>query len=146
MQPRLQLLILFASIVLFLVVLELIRRRRLRQEYSLIWLFSAIVIFLLAFFKGSLRLIASFVQIDYAPSLIFVVGLALIVAIQLEQAVAISKLSRQNRELAQRLTMYKWQLDAMQDSEGSKHTTSTSKMILDEDGKHEEAKSISSRS
>lgn len=110
MQLRLQLFIALASIVLFLSVLELIRQRQLRQQYALLWLLSAAVVFLLAIFKGSVHTLANLFQVEYPPSLIFVVGLGFVIAIQLEQAVTISRLSRQNRELAQKLAIHEWQL------------------------------------
>lgn len=108
MQPRLQILLILLSLLVFFIVLELIRKGRLREEYSLIWLVSAVIIFFLSVFKGSLRLIADFVQIGYAPSFIFMVGLGLITIIQLLQTIIISKLATQNRDLAQRLAIFEW--------------------------------------
>jgi hypothetical protein len=110
MQTRLQILIIAASIAVFLSILENIRRGRLREEYSLIWLASAIVIFILAVFRGSLQMLADLVQVDYAPSLVFMVGLALVVSIQLAQTVTISKLTDQNRDLAQRQAFLEWHI------------------------------------
>lgn len=110
MQIRLQVLLVLASLAMFLIVLELIRKGRLREEYSLIWLASAAVIFVLAVFRGTLRGMADLVQINYAPSLIFMVGLGLVITIQLLQTLAISKLTVQNRELAQQLSILAWQL------------------------------------
>jgi hypothetical protein len=110
MQPRLQILIIIASFAVFLIILELIRKGRLREEYSLIWLVSAAVIFLLAIFRGSLTLIASFVQVDYPPSFIFMVGLGLVIVIQLMQTIAISRLTMQNRDLAQQMAILRWRI------------------------------------
>ena len=110
MQPRLQIILILSSFLLFCLVLELIRKGRLREEYSLIWLFSATIVFILSVFKGSLRFLADLVQIGYAPSLIFMVGLGLVTTIQLLQTIVISKLTSQNRELIQRLAILEWGL------------------------------------
>jgi hypothetical protein len=108
MQLRVQVLIILASALIILVVLELIRRGRLREEYSLIWLVSACVILVLAIFRGSLELLAGLVGIDYAPSMIFMVGLVMLAIIQLVQTVTISRLTMQNRDLAQLVAILQW--------------------------------------
>lgn len=113
MQERLQILLIVASLFVFISILNNIRNGRLREEYSLIWLLSAALILILAVFRGSLRLIAGLVQINYAPSLVFMVGLGLVVAIQLAQTVAISKLTLQNRDLAQRTAFLEWHVRQM---------------------------------
>ena len=113
MQTRLQVLLALASLFVFFSILNNIRKGRLREEYSLIWLFCAAVIFIMAVFRGSLRFIADILQISYAPSLVFMVGLALVVAIQLFQTVAISKLTLQNRDLAQRMAFLEWHIRQM---------------------------------
>ncbi len=105
MQLRLQILVLLASIGLILLVLELIRRGRLREEYSLIWLLGGVIIFIMALFRGSLQLLAGLVQIEYGPSLIFMVGIVLLAVIQLFQTVTISRLTSHNRDLAQKLAI-----------------------------------------
>jgi len=110
MHPRLQFLAILAGLIVVFVVLELIRKGRLREEYSLIWLFSAAVVLILAVFRGSLQILADLIEIDYAPSLLFLVGLGLLMIIQLLQAITISKLAAQNRELAQRIALLAWHL------------------------------------
>jgi hypothetical protein len=113
MQVRLQILLALASLFVFFSILNNIRKGRLREEYSLIWLFCAAIIFIMAVFRGSLRLIADLLQISYAPSLVFMVGLGLVVAIQLTQTAAISKLTLQNRDLAQRIAFLEWHVRQM---------------------------------
>jgi hypothetical protein len=116
MQARLNILIIGASFLVFILVLELIRRGRLREEYSLIWLFSAGMIFVLAVFRGSLRFIADLIQIEYAPSFIFTVFIGLLMVIVLFQSVAISKLTSQSRDLAQKLGILELQLRQLSSS------------------------------
>lgn len=105
MQPRLQVLAVLSSLFLFLLILELIRTGKLRARYALVWLTSALVIFILSVFKGSLNFFAELVQIAYAPSLLFIVGLGLVIIIQLYQTLSISKLTLNNRNLAQKIAI-----------------------------------------
>lgn len=110
MRLRVQILVILFSLALILIILELIRKGRLREEYSLVWLISASVIFVLAVFRGSLQLVADWVGIEYGPSLIFLIGLGFIAFIQLLQTVVISKLTAQNRDLAQALAILQWRV------------------------------------
>lgn len=110
MQTRLHLLVIAASLLLFLIILELIRRGRLREEYSLIWLFSAALIFVISVFRGSLRYIADLVQIDYAPSFIFMVAIGLLIVILVFHSIAISKTNNETRDLAQNVAILDLQL------------------------------------
>ena len=54
METRIQILAVVASGLLFLVVLELVRRRRLLERYALLWLLSAWVLLALAIWQGLL--------------------------------------------------------------------------------------------
>jgi hypothetical protein len=110
MQFPLRVILMVASLLVFLSILNAIRKGILREEHSLIWLLSTMIIFFLAADKGSLQEIGNLLQVDYSPSLIFMIGLGLVVAIQLLQTVSISKLASQNRDLAQQLAIQEWYL------------------------------------
>jgi len=124
-QPQLQVVAILASATVLVLVIELIRKGRLREEYSLIWLASAAIIFLLSLFRGSLQFLADLIGVEYGPSLLFIVGLGLITTIQLMQTIALSKLTAQNRDLAQRLAILEWQLQHQMHSANG-HADSTS--------------------
>lgn len=110
MSLELQILIALTSFMLILIILDMIRRGRLREEYSLIWLASAALVFLLAVFRGSLDFIAGLLNIEYSPSLIFMIGFGLVILTQLFQTVALSKLTSNNRELAQKVSLLELRL------------------------------------
>jgi len=111
MQTRLQLLLIISCLVLIFVLVDLIRRGRLRAEYSLVWLASIGLVLFLSIFRGSLRFLADLAQIDYPPSFIFMVGLGLALIIQLASSLTNSKMSRQNRDLAQKIAIQEWHLN-----------------------------------
>ncbi len=115
MQPRLQVFVLILSLLLFLLILELIRRGRLREEYSLVWLGASLVVFLLALFRGSLTRVAEILQVGYAPSLLFMLGFGLVVLIQLLQTITLSKLTSHDRDLAQRLAILEMRFQELVD-------------------------------
>jgi hypothetical protein len=89
----------FAALFL-LMVLELVRRRRLKEQYSLLWLFTSFIILVLAVWRDLLEFLARLLRIAYAPSLLFIAGIAFSFALILHYSVIISRLSSQNTRLA----------------------------------------------
>ena len=95
-----------ASFVLVLVVLELIRSRRLRERYALLWLATGVVLVVLSAWRGGLNTIAGWFGVrGYPPAVLFAVGILFILAVLLHYSTVISRLSDQNVLLAQRLAL-----------------------------------------
>ena len=111
MQLRLQIVSIGATLALFLLVFELVRRRRLMERYALLWLFSTVVLLGLAVWKHLLEEVASAVGIFYAPSALFVVALGFILAILLHFSLVISRMADQTKVLAQRVGLLQQRLD-----------------------------------
>jgi hypothetical protein len=105
MDPRIQLLGILAAGALLLVVLELVRRRRLQERYALLWLVSAVVLLILASWRGALSAVASLIGIAYPPNALFFLGFASILIVLLHFSIVISRLSDQTKVLAQRIAM-----------------------------------------
>lgn len=103
MISRVQILVLVSSVLLFFFVLDLIRRGRLRERYSLIWLAGALIIFGFGLFHGSINYLGRLLEVDYAPSLLFMIVILIIVVIHLTHTVSISNLTAQNRDLCQKI-------------------------------------------
>lgn len=96
---------------LLVLVFELVRRKRLSERYAILWLLAAITLFVLAVWKGLLTSLAGDVGISYPPSLLFVVAIGLIAMILLNFSLAVSRLSDQNKVLAQRLGLLQQRMD-----------------------------------
>ena len=95
-----------ASIVLLLVVFELIRSRRLRERYALLWLATGVVLLVLSAWREGLNTIARWLGVTgYPPAVLFAVGLLFVVLVLLHYSTVISKLADQNTILAQRLAI-----------------------------------------
>ena len=95
-----------SALVLLLVVFELIRSRRLRERYALLWLLTGIVLLVLSLWRGGLNTIAGWVGITgYPPAVFFAVGLLFTIVVLLHYSTVISRLGDQNTILAQRLAL-----------------------------------------
>ena len=95
-----------ASLILLLVVFELIRSRRLRERYALLWLLTGVVLLVLSLWRGGLNTIAGWFGISgYPPAILFAVGILFILLVLLHYSTVISRLSDQSTILAQRLAL-----------------------------------------
>ncbi len=105
MDDRIQIVAIIVTGGLFFLVFELVRRRRLMERYALLWLFATAVLLGLAVWRGLLERVASAVGIVYAPSALFAVAFAFVLALLLHFSLVISRLADQNKVLAQKLGM-----------------------------------------
>ena len=94
------------SVVMLLVVFELIRSRRLRERYALLWLATGVVLVVLSAWRGGLNTIAGWFGVrGYPPAVLFAVGLLFVIVVLLHYSTVISRLVDQNTILAQRLAL-----------------------------------------
>ena len=95
-----------ASALLLVVVFELIRSRRLRERYALLWLVTGVVLLGLSLWRDGLNTIAGWFGVTgYPPAVFFAVASFFVLIVLLHYATVISKLADQNVILAQRLAL-----------------------------------------
>lgn len=100
---------------LLLLILELVRRKRLMERYALLWLFSTFILLVLAVWSGLLISLASALGISYPPSALFAVAFGVVLVLLVHFSLAISRLSDQNKVLAQRLGILQRHLQEQQE-------------------------------
>jgi hypothetical protein len=93
------------SAVLLGYIIEAVRRRKLREEYSILWIVTASVILLLALIQPALNLLARTLGIATPVNALFLVGFVFTTLILLHFSTVISRLARENRDLAQRYAL-----------------------------------------
>jgi hypothetical protein len=111
-----------AAFVLLVVVLELIRSRRLRERYAMLWLLTGVVLFALSLWRDGLNTMAGWLGVEtYPPAILGAVGALFILVVLLHYSTVISRLSDQNVILAQRLALLEQRLreDRVSDGRGS---------------------------
>jgi hypothetical protein len=100
-----------ASLVLILVVIELIRGRRLKERYALLWLATGVALLVLSAWRDALNTIASWLGVTgYPPAVLFAVATLFILLVLLHYSTVISKLTDENGELAQRVALLELRL------------------------------------
>jgi hypothetical protein len=107
-----------SATVLFL-VLELIRRGRLKERYALLWLFAGFVLFILSVSRGPLETLSHLIGIYYPPSLLFLIAFVFLLLITLHFSAVISGLSEKNKRLAQEVALLREAMEGFERSTGS---------------------------
>jgi hypothetical protein len=103
-----------ASLVLILVVLELIRGRRLKERYALLWLVTGVVLLVLSLWREGLNTIAGWLGVSgYPPAILFAAATLFIIVVLLHYSTVLSELHDQNVVLAQRLALLEERLQAV---------------------------------
>ena len=105
MDIRIQVVSIFASALLLLVILELVRQRRLLERYALVWLFSSLVLLGLAVWNDALTTISSAIGIATPSNALFLVAFGFVLVLLLHFSLAVSRLSDQSKVLAQKLAI-----------------------------------------
>jgi hypothetical protein len=107
---RIQVFSICGSALLFYFIISLIKRRRLKEEYAILWIFTAAVFIFLSIFTSILEFLAHVAGVSYAPAALMLLLILSITVILIHYSTVISKLSRQNKLLAQELALLKHEI------------------------------------
>lgn len=114
MNPRVQFVAIAATVLLALLILELVRKRRLREEYSLLWLVAIVCVGVLALDRPLVAAVSKVLGVSYAPSALFIAAFAAGFLLLLHFSVAISRLFEREKILAQQLGLVAQRLDRLE--------------------------------
>jgi hypothetical protein len=98
---RVQIVAIVITILLFGLVLELVRRRRLVERYALLWMSAAFALLILAIWRDLLEIGSDFLGIAVPANALFLVAFAVIFVLLLHFSVATSRLGDETKILAQ---------------------------------------------
>jgi len=102
--------------VLFLLIFELVRRRRLREELSITWFLVGFLLMTGAFADLIIDPIARKLGIGYPPALVFVWILFCLIIALLYFSAVISDLKGHIKELGQKIALLEYEIDKKNDS------------------------------
>lgn len=111
-----QIIAVLGSLVLFLFVIDFIRRNLLKEKYAVLWISLSIVVTTLSFWKSLLDRLANIVGVAYAPSLLFFVAFIFVLLILLHFSVVISIFHDKNKVLTQELAMLKDRIEGFENA------------------------------
>jgi hypothetical protein len=112
-QLRTQLFVIGLGVLMLLFILNMVRRKQLREQYSLLWILTAAVLVLSAVFIDGVDRVAHAIGIYYPPAFLFLIAMLLVLTLQFHFSTVISNLREQNKQLTQDLGILAAEVDAM---------------------------------
>jgi hypothetical protein len=110
---RTQVITAFGAVLLALYVFDLVRRRRLSEEYSGLWAVASIAIAVLGFSTPVLVWITRALGVVMEVSTVFAAGLAFTVIMLLHMSVRLSRMGTENHALARELALLRHEFEAL---------------------------------
>lgn len=101
------------ALIIVALVIELVRRKRLREKYAVLWLVIGMATLVLAAFPGLLYAIAPIVGIALPSNLLFVLSILLLVGVCLHLSWEISILEDETRALAEEVAILRAQVEGL---------------------------------
>jgi len=101
------------SVVFIVLIIMLIRNKRIKEEFAILWLFFGLVFLFLSVWRGSLEVIARILGIAYAPAAIFLILIIAIISILIHLSLITSRLTDQAKVMIQELGLLKMEMDTM---------------------------------
>jgi len=102
---------LLAAIALCIFIVEMVRRRKLREEYSWLWLLTGFGVIALAVWYDLLVFITEMIGAVLPTTTLFVFALLFLLLIALHYSIKISSLTDQVRKLAQKIAILESEID-----------------------------------
>lgn len=117
-----------ASVLITILVIQLIRKRLLSEEYSILWFVTSLVLLLLAIDRHFIDRLAALIGVAYPPSLLLLGSIFAGFVLAMHFSVALSRLADQNKRLAQEVALLRLEMERItkpaNDADGSTPTTS----------------------
>lgn len=101
-------------------VVWLVKERRLREKYALLWLCTSAFVIVLTISRRILEVTALAIGIYYPPSLLFLVGVLFLVMVAIGQSVTLSRLSESNHNLAQEMALLRKEVEDLKEKESER--------------------------
>ena len=103
---RIQIIVILSAVGFLGYITRLIKKGKLREEYSIIWVVCTLLIVVFTFWRDSLDKAANLFGVYAPPNLIFTVAIFAVFIYLLHLSVVVSKLQEQNKKLAQKIALW----------------------------------------
>lgn len=104
---------LFVSLAVFVVIIDMVRRRRLREEYSVLWLVTSVVMFVLVFRYEWLVALTTLIGAGLPTTTLFLCSIIFLVLLSVQFCIKISRLTDQVKNLSQENALMKLEIEKL---------------------------------
>jgi heme A synthase len=122
MNTTLRILIFLSGLFLFLIIFRLLRRKRLREELSVLWLLVSVSLTLGSVADLVVDPLAFALGINYPPALIFLIFFFIVVLTMFYFSVVVSDLKSKNKELSQKVALMEYRIRELLSARDNSHS------------------------
>jgi hypothetical protein len=106
-----------SAVLILAVVIEMLRRRRLRERHAAWWLLAGLLALVAGVFPATLTWAAGLLGIEVPINLVFFVSIAILFLVSLQHSSEVTQLESKTRTLAERLAIVELELDRLRSRE-----------------------------
>lgn len=120
-----QLISLLGATLFMIMIFRLIVQGRLREEYSIVWIFCTVILIFFSIWRKGLEKISLLLGVYYPPSLIFLAAIFAIIVFLVHLSVVNSKLQNQIKDLSQEMAYLKKEVQNLRENSQKAPITET---------------------
>lgn len=102
-----------AAVATFAIVLEMLRRRRLRERHAGWWIIAGAIAIVVSIFPQVLATVSAALGFEVPINLIFFMSLFTLFLVALQHSAELTRVEERNRILAERLTLLELQVESL---------------------------------
>jgi hypothetical protein len=108
-----QIFALIVSALVFIIVIDMVRKRRLREEYSVLWLTTSVIMFILVFRYEWLESLTTLIGAGLPTTTLFLFSIIFLMLLSVQFCIKISKLTDQVKNLSQENALMKREIETL---------------------------------
>lgn len=114
MELRARLFAMLIGLAVLLFVTNLVRTKKLKEEFALLWLLTGVVLVLTPLFIDYLDMVAYALGVEYPPALIFLLAIISLLLILFQFSMRISRFSEQIKVLTQEAALLRARIEELE--------------------------------
>jgi hypothetical protein len=108
-----QIFALIVSALVFVIVIDMVRKRRLREEYSVLWLLTSVLMFVLVFRYEWLVALTDLIGAGLPTTTLFLSSIIFLMLLSVQFCIKISQLTDQVKNLSQENALMKREIESL---------------------------------
>lgn len=102
------------ALAIVALVVEMLRRKKLREKYAVLWLIVGVATLVLAAFPRMLNIVAEYVGVQVPSNLLFAMSILMLLGVCLHLSWEISVVEDETRTLAEEVAILRTQVEALE--------------------------------
>ena len=111
MPPRQKIFAIIFSIAFLVMIFQLVRKRRLLEQYCVIWLALGIIMFIFGLWYNALMFVTNLIGAGFTTSTLFFFGITICLLLNLQASFQLSRNACQIKNLTQEIALLKHELE-----------------------------------